>query len=635
MAGESFVIIGTAGHIDHGKTTLVKALTGKDTDQFKEEKERGISIDIGFAPFALPDGRLIGVVDVPGHEKFIKNMLAGAAGIDLILLVIDAGEGIMPQTTEHLRILEMLHVQKGIVVLTKIDTVDDEWLDLVREEVREGLAGTLLADSPMVDVSAVTGQGLDPLRSKIAEMTSDLQPRDIRAAFRLPTDRIFSIPGFGTVVTGTIAAGTVRIGDTLEILPPQKKCRVRSLQVHGKPAEVAQAGQRTALNLTGIDKHEIERGFIVAKPDVFRPTQLMDARLRLLKESPRTLTNRTRIRFYTGTSETLGKVILLDRDELLPGEEALVQIDLEESVVCDLQDHYIIRSYSPMYTLGGGHIIDPYPPRLHRRKKDEILEDLQVRESGGPTAKVEHLLQSSTSLSVTEIANDLKLAVDAVKAALHELGESQEVTLITQDQYTSTAVLEETLDEMEEQIREHYRKERFHLFVSKAQVTSRLSRKWRPKVIDAILQKGVDSGRFFIQGDRIQIAGYKVPLSTKESEWSRTIRQLYEEQSYQPPSVQELQSRFAGQDKVVEGLLSILKEEGFLTEVAQGVFFSTQTIQDAKEWAGTHGQGDGFTVAEFRDAVGTSRKYALALLEYLDSIKVTKRVEDRRIFTKP
>jgi selenocysteine-specific elongation factor len=635
LAHDQYIIVGTAGHIDHGKTTLVKALTGLDTDTHKEEKERGISIDIGFAPLVLPDGKRIGVIDVPGHERFIKNMLAGAAGIDLILLVIDANEGIMPQTREHLHIVEMLHVQKGIVVLTKIDTVDEEWLSLVTEEVREGLAGSVLADAPIVSVSAYTGQGIDELRSLIARMSAEIKPREVNAPFRMPVDRVFSVPGFGTVVTGTILAGTVKVGDAVEIQPTGEQVRIRSIQVHGETTEQARAGQRTALNLVGVERSELSRGYVVAAPKVLKPSGLIDARFRLLTDSPRTLTNRMRVRLYVGTSEVLGRVVLLDRDEMLPGEDALIQIDLESPVVCESKDHFILRTYSPMYTIGGGVVIDPHPSRLHRRNRRHILEDLESREKGGPHARVLQVLDEEIGLNSSELASRVKATLDQTNIWVEELKEKgQIVELPNTNGFVTYKSLHSLLDEIEEKIRAHYSRERYHTYVAKAQVLSQLSKKLKPKVYDGVLELAVQMGRIEVQHDRIKIAGYAVPLSLKEKQIMQDLTKKFQEQAFQPPTVQELTASYKGQEKVLLGIISLLKEQEVLIEVEDGILFAKESLDKTPEILADLAGEQGFTVAEFRDRVGTSRKFALALLEYLDRIKWTKRVEDRRILLK-
>ncbi|MGH7377367.1 MAG: selenocysteine-specific translation elongation factor, partial [Candidatus Methylomirabilales bacterium] len=367
------IIVGTAGHIDHGKTSLVKALTGIDTDRLKEEKERGISIELGFAHLTLPGGLRLGIVDVPGHERFVKTMLAGVGGIDLVILVIAADEGIMPQTREHLHICRLLHIPRGLVALTKRDLVDPDWLEMVAEETRTFLKGTFLEGAPILPVSATTGAGLEELKTALAALAAEAEPKRVDGIFRLPIDRVFTMKGFGTVVTGTLLAGSLKVADEVVVLPEGARSRVRRLQVHGEAVEQAFAGQRTAVNLPGIEVSGIARGSLLCLPGTFRPASAMDATLTLLADAPRALKNRGRVRFHLGTSEVLARVVFLDREELEPGQSAYVHLRLESRGAALPQDRFVIRSYSPAVTIGGGIILDPAPPE-RRRKRHEILD---------------------------------------------------------------------------------------------------------------------------------------------------------------------------------------------------------------------------------------------------------------------
>ncbi|PWK13029.1 selenocysteine-specific translation elongation factor [Tumebacillus permanentifrigoris] len=628
---EPFIILGTAGHIDHGKTSLVKALTGIDTDIHKEEQERGITIDIGFAPFTLPDGKRLGVIDVPGHERFIRNMLAGAGGIDLILLVIDANEGIMPQTVEHLHILEMLHVQKGIIVLTKTDTVEEEWLEMVTEEVREGLTGTFLAEATIVPVSAHTGAGIEALRALIGELATTVKPREVTAPLRVPVDRVFSVPGFGTVATGTVFSGTVATGDVVELLPAGSSARVRTIQVHGQTVDHAQAGQRAALNLAGVERADLERGMVIAKPDVYEPTKLLDVRLHLLADSPRTLTNSARIRFYIGASEVLGRVSILERDELLPGEDGLVQIQLESQVVCAPQDRFIVRTYSPMLTIGGGTVIDPAPTRAHRRRRDYVLDELLQREQGGPEQLILHALLEEPGLGRAQIATEVKLTEDVVAQWLATLQEHGNVVEINGG-YVAAEWLGRVLDEVEEKVRAHFAKEKYQLTVPKAHVVSQLSKKLKPKLFDALLATGVGQERFEIVRDKVGIRGYEVPFTRRDKELVQQITALYQAGQFQPPSTEDVRTQTHALDKTLHGLLHYLKERGTLVELDAGVYLHSEFLELAKRTLREKfAQTGAYSVADFRDWVGTSRKFAVLILEYLDAIKFSKRVEDKRV----
>ena len=375
------VIIGTAGHVDHGKTLLVKALTGIDTDRLVEEKKRGITIDLGFAHLDFEDGTQAGLVDVPGHEKFIKNMLAGAGGIDLAMLVVAADEGFMPQTVEHLGILSLLGIREGLVVITKADMVDPEWVEMIAEDVRERVKGTFLEGKPIMAVSAYTGQGIAELRQHLHKLVKDAAEKNLRTPFRLPVDRVFSVDGFGTVVTGTLIEGSVRKDEIAELVPSGLRAKVRSIQVHGKDTDTACAGQRVAMNLAGLKKTDVQRGDTVARPDTVKTSRMLDVRLQNLKNSQRTILTQSQVHFYHGASVMLAKVVLLDRESLLPGDSCYAQLRLTEPLASKRGDRFVIRFYSPLETIGGGVILDEVPLR-HKAGDSAVLEALAIRESG-------------------------------------------------------------------------------------------------------------------------------------------------------------------------------------------------------------------------------------------------------------
>ena len=376
------IVLGTAGHIDHGKTSLIKALTGIDTDRLKEEKQRGITIELGFAHFDLPGGQILGIVDVPGHEKFVKNMVAGATGIDLVALVVAADEGVMPQTREHLEICELLKIRYGLVVLTKIDMVESDWLELVREDVSEYLSETFLADSPMVEVSAVTGQGLEELTGVLDKMCQEIPEKEAGHIYRVPVDRVFTMKGFGTVITGTSVSGRIRTGDEITIYPQGINSRIRGLQVHNREVNDARAGLRTAVNLQGVEKAVIRRGDVLATKDSLRPTYMVDVSLDLLPSAPRKVKNRTRVRFHSGTSEIMARVVLLDREELNPGESCFAQVRLDEPTAVLKNDRYVLRSYSPVRTIGGGEVLNALPGRKKKRFSDTVFKEMKSLHTG-------------------------------------------------------------------------------------------------------------------------------------------------------------------------------------------------------------------------------------------------------------
>ena len=416
------VIIGTAGHVDHGKTLLVKALTGIDTDRLVEEKKRGITIELGFAHLDFDDGTQAGIVDVPGHEKFIKNMLAGAGGIDLAMLVVAADEGFMPQTVEHLGILQLLGIREGVVVITKTDMVDGEWVEMVKEDVKEQVRGTFLEGKPIYPVSAYTGEGIRELREALKALVAQVQEKSLRTPFRLPIDRVFSVDGFGTVVTGTLIEGAVTVGDDAAIMPDGLECRVRNLQVHGSDVKTAYAGQRVAMNLAGVKKTDITRGDTIAKPGSMRVSLMLDVRLQNLKNSQRTIVNGSQVHLYHGSAVRLAKVVLLERDALQPGESAYAQLRMTEEIATRQGDRFVIRFYSPLETIGGGVILDDHPYR-HKRNDAQVLRMLAVKESGSDDDKlVQAVAEYGTELvPLKKLADRLSMDASELEASLEDL----------------------------------------------------------------------------------------------------------------------------------------------------------------------------------------------------------------------
>lgn len=447
------IIVGTAGHVDHGKTELIGALSGIKTDRLKEEQQRGISIDLGFAAFKLNSGEQIGVIDVPGHEKFISNMLAGIGGIDMVLLVVDANEGVMPQTVEHLQILDLLKIPRGIIVMTKIDLVEPEWADIVEEEIRDAVQGTFLAESPMARVSSISGAGIKELTAMIAQQAAHIPERDADGPMRLPIDRHFSVAGFGTVVTGTLLTGTANIGDNVEILPLGEQVRIRDIQVHNKKCPQARCGQRVALNLAGLQRENLHRGCVVATPGIFEQTSRLDARLTLLDDAPRPLKFRDPVHLYLGTSRVVGVVALLDRDQLEAGESALVQIHLDKPLVAHREDRFIIRSYSPMHTIGGGTVIDPAAEK-HKRFRPEVQQALKELESGEGS----FILQKLSELQCARI-KDLEqisaLSRERISANMAELKNNGQAFALS-DQWVDANSMKLWLHRIKEAVAAHH-----------------------------------------------------------------------------------------------------------------------------------------------------------------------------------
>lgn len=630
------LIIGTAGHVDHGKTALVRALTGIDTDRLKEEKERGISIELGFASLQLPGGRRAGIVDVPGHERFIKNMLAGAGGFDLVLLVIAADEGVMPQTREHLDILQLLQVQKGIVVLTKTDLVEDDWLELVEEEARDFLKGTVLEDAPVLKVSAVTGQGIRDLLEKIDQLAGQTVSRVSSGPPRLPVDRVFTITGFGTVVTGTLVSGVFRVGDSVEIQPQGLVSRVRSLQVHGEKVEEAEAGQRVAVNLAGLELEQVERGSVVAGAKTLTPANRVDIHLLLLDSAARPLKNRTRVRFYLGTSETLGRVVLLDREEMEPGTLAYAQVELEEQLVAAKGDRFVIRSYSPMETIGGGTVIDPLPRRKHKRFRSEVLSALATRERGTPSELVDQFLTAGGGLHIPgEIAIGTGLKDEEIVEAASELVKEGRAKMISGDgktYYVSTGIYQRWTAAVAQLLEAYHRDFPLREGYPREDLRSRKFQVLNSRVFQMLLLEMEKDGLLRVTPQAVALQGFATGPSLQQEKLISRIKHELEEVAFLPPSWNDL-SRSAGLDEVFAAeLLQYLLRTGDLVKIAEELYFLKDVLASARQIVSRSLRDKGeITVAEVRDLLQTSRKFALPLLEYFDREKLTRRVGDKRL----
>jgi selenocysteine-specific elongation factor len=632
----SNIILGTAGHIDHGKTTLIKALTGINTDRLKEEQKRGITIDLGFAHMTLPSGRTVGIVDVPGHEKFIKNMLAGAGGIDMVLLVIAADEGVMPQTREHLNILKLLNVKRGLIVLTKKDLVDEEWLDMVIEEVREEVRGTFLEKAPIIPVSSTTGEGLKQLVAAIDEMCREEFIKDRESPFRLPVDRVFSLQGIGTVVTGSLLCGMVKTGDEVEIFPEGRNTRVRSIEVHGESRDKAEAGQRTALNLADVKTGDIQRGDIVAPFGTLFSVSKAYAYLKLIDDAPGPLKNRARIRLHIGTKEALARVDLIDVEELSPGEESFVLLLMEEPIACVYKDYYVIRSYSPVTTIGGGQILFVNPKRVKKDRRKEALEALKRTFSGELKDFVVTLLRifGREYLSLRDIcpyAGKNVKQMGEVATALNAEGRALLLKVSGEDVLFDTSFYNDIARETLAIIQDYHKKFPLNEGIAKEELRSRIN--LEPGIFEALLGKWMNEGLVEGRGNIIKKKGFSVVLSPLQQEISGKIQQIFTESGWAPPTIEEVMSKFpSNQEKDVKDVLLRLTGEGKLIKINEDIYMSAEWVEKALHLLQQYFvENKELAVSAFRDMLGTSRKYALPLLEYMDSIKATRRVKEVRI----
>ena len=624
------IIIGTAGHIDHGKTTLIKALTGRNTDRWEEEQRRGITIDLGFTYFDLKSGDRVGIIDVPGHEKFINNMVAGVVGMDLVMLVVAADEGIMPQTREHMDILGELGIEKSILVLNKCDLVDEEWLELVGEEIQEELEGTFLENAPVVKVSAATGQGIPELIETIERLTADeVVEKDIHTIPRLPIDRVFSLSGFGTIITGTLLAGTICKEDTLQMYPIGKECKIRSIQVHGENVEKCYAGQRVAINISNLKKSEIHRGCVLAPPNNMKNTMLLDVKMNILPSSMRILTNHTRLHLFTGTSEILCRAVLLDKDEIGPGESGYVQLRLEEEIALRRGDKFIVRFYSPMETIGGGVVLEPNPTKK-KRFHEETIEELKRKESGSTEDIIEMHIKNSkdTMLTVAELAKMTALSSDEVKQDAESLEERGIIKIfhMKKDSYTWHRENDKALQEdMAKTLQEYHRKHLYRYGMQKAEIHMTFLKKVKPNVFDLYLESLVEEGVMKRRNEFLSLPQHEIVKDEVYQKVESKLLTTFEKAGLDFTKVSEVDFGTVPFE-TVEDILLLLMEEKKIVKLGEELYTLTSYIEHSKEIiCSMFKEKDLITMAEIRDALETSRKNAKLIVEYMDSIKITKR----------
>jgi selenocysteine-specific elongation factor len=621
------LIIGTAGHVDHGKTALIRALTGVETDRFPEEKARGISIDIGFAHFHLPSGRRAAVIDVPGHERFIKNMLAGITGIDLVLLVVAADEGVMPQTREHLDILRLLEIRHGMIVLTKKDLVDAEMLELVAEDVREAVKGTFLEHAPVVAVSSITGEGIPELVAQLDRLLETTEAKDITAFARLPVDRAFVRPGFGTVVTGTLVGGTIREGDKLELLPTGLEVRVRGLQVHGEKVERAEAGQRVAVNLAGIERSDVRRGHVLCAPGFLKPTTSFAARLHLLPSWSKELKHGALVHLHTGTSELLARVLLLEGDALEPGQSAYVQLKTEEPVVVGRGDHYVIRSYSPVHTIGGGVVLEPHAS-YKRSQAAQAIAELKVKESGGLAEVIGETLAHAgmTPLTLAELAKRSGIPPETIQAEMANL--AQDVRTLEGGLLIHRRGMGAFIAAVRGELNAFYQQYPLRQGPAKEELRRKLGMGGRE--FTALLAAAEAAGELQVIRERIALPNRTPVLSPAQAKVAQAVRQAVAAAGYNLLSVAELKAQVPGRE--TEEVIAYLTEQGEVVRVGDDLLIAAQALAEAARRTREHLRAHGkLTVAEFRDILGTTRKYALPLLEWMDEQKITRRAGEERV----
>jgi selenocysteine-specific elongation factor len=633
------IIVGTAGHIDHGKTSLVKALTGVDADRLKEEKERGITIDIGFADLTVGDVHF-GFVDVPGHERFVKNMLAGAHGIDLVMLVVAADEGVMPQTREHFDICRLLEVKAGLIVITKTDMVDAEFAELVEAEITEYVAGSFLQDAPILKVSSRTGEGIDELKKTLGALAQKVEERDARAVARLPIDRVFTIKGFGTVITGTLIAGRIAVGDELELLPSDgRRSRARSIQVHGQATQEAKAGERTAINLQGIELDEVTRGQALAPSGRLQTSSMLDVKLTLLKSAPRTLRSRSRVHLHIGTAEVLARVVMLGQTELLAGQSGFAQLRLESPTLALPGDRFIVRSYSPAMTIGGGVIVDALPRKHRLREGAAVVSQLEKLVVADEIERIALLVEMAGEhgLNYAELAARSGSTDETIKRAADSFTKTKRLIAVVANPLLLIARVdfENLAKKVRALLKNFHARSPLESGMGREEVRKKIFAHLSPDIFRAVISQLADRNEVVAEKDLLRLTTHRVALSAEEQAAKDHLADIYARAALQPISLEEAVAQAVLQCGIdaarAQRFAQMLVTSGELIKIADLIFHRSaidglrQTLQRHKAEHGAK-----LDVGVFKDLTGVSRKYAIPLLEYLDRQRVTRRVGDAR-----
>lgn len=633
---ETTVVFGTAGHIDHGKTTLVKALSGVDCDRLVEEKKRGITIELGFAPLALPSGRIISIIDVPGHERFIRQMVAGAAGIDAVIFVVAADEGVMPQSREHLEILSLLGIKEGLVVLTKADMVDEEMLELAREDVKDLVRGTFLEGKPIIAVSAVTGLNLDILLKQIDAILENISPRDTKGPFFMPIDRSFPIAGFGTVVTGTVYKGKVSVGDAVDVLPLDKSSKVRSIQVHGKSVKQALAGQRSALNLPDVKSAELKRGDVACSKGLFKSTQCLDVRLMLLSSAQEPLRHWQEVHFHMGTSESMARVALLNDARITPGNEALAQVVLYEPVVALIGQRFVIRAYTPLRTIGGGEVLFPYDKKPKGKKaRNELTVFLnKLTQAQSFDERIKAIIDRFGLLSLEDALTLIQQTSGQLESSMRLMAERSEVLLVEsgdQPLVMSSAYFD-TLKEDLYNILTKYHDENPHMSGMKAlDLISALGLSLTKKQSQELMRLLASRGLIEIDGEMVRLPGASPKVSEDTLRDKEILLDYCNKRGFQFPTIEEAMSELKLDKVKLDRIINIARQNGELRLIGGEFLLSRNIEEKALEILRSLPE---ITIASLRDAANASRKYILPLLEDFDARGITRRVGDKRILLK-
>jgi selenocysteine-specific elongation factor len=637
------LILGTAGHVDHGKTSLIKALTGIDTDRLKEEKERGITIELGFAYLDLPCGHRLGIVDVPGHEKFVRNMVAGAAGMDLVAFIIAADEGIMPQTREHFEICQLLGIRDGLIVLTKKDMVSEEWLEMVQDDVRDYFKGSFLAEAPMVAVSSVTGEGVDQVRAILDEKIRATVFHEEHGPFRLAVDRVFSMKGFGTVITGSSMNGRIAVGEELEFYPAGVVAKVRGIQVHSKDVDLVEAGHRTAINLQGIDKEQVNRGDMAATPDSLVNSTLLDADFHYLASNPARLKNRSQVRVHVGTREIAGRLVFLEADEIQPGEDAAVQLLLLEPAAVWPGDRYVVRSYSPVRTIGGGTIRNNAPPKRKRTTPQDRENNrgiFAVYREGTDQERLLLFLREAGQAGLTQkqLATRLGVFGNRLKKLLQLPVSAGQIVVVDSERQRLVAapVVAEITKTILAVLARYHQDNPLKTGMPREELRSGFKPPVDPKVFQHALDSLLRKKEIVQEQAEVRLPGFAVTLQVDEEELRNRILALYREGGLTPPIFSEVRERLKDfPEKQVMQVLSLLLQDKKLVKVSESLYFDPQSLDRLAEKLTGHIQKQGEIDAPgFKDLTGLTRKFSIPILEYFDRIKLTIRIGDKRVLRK-
>ncbi len=638
------IVLGTAGHVDHGKTSLVRALTGIETDRLKEEKKRGITIELGFAYLDLPCGHRLGIVDVPGHEKFVKNMVAGVTGMDLLAFIIAADEGIMPQTQEHFEICKLLGVKQGLVIITKKDMVEEDWLEMVEEEVRDFCTGSFLEDAPIVHVSSITGEGIDEVKTLLNQFVEKQNFNEAFGPFRLPVDRIFAMKGFGAVVTGTSISGRCSIGDELRFYPSELAAKIRGIQVHSESVNEVEAGHRTAINMQGVDTARIERGMVLSTPGSLQANYMLDCDLSYLTSNTKALKHRARVRVHLGTAEIFGRISLVDRDDLSPGEKAGVQLLLERPVAVWPGDRYVIRSYSPVATVGGGSVLGNLSPRKRKRATDRDREYnrevFDVLQDGSLEDRLLLFLKESgvAGLTFEDLSIRSGIFGKHLKKVLSEPLSSRKIVVVDSaaQRYLEKKCADIVIESILANLSEYHRLNPLQDGLSKEELRSGIGRTVDQKVFQFCLNDLVKKNNVIQEESLVRLATHQVALKADEKKLQEDLEEWYRGKGLATATIKETREQFHDyQESLVKEVLNLLLREEKLVKISESLYYNTEVIANLQDELVAFIRQEGeIDAPRFKEMTGLTRKFSIPILEYFDRVKLTIRVGDKRLLRK-